>query len=211
MPTYDKEKIKKQLYKKYKAKFKPDILNKHIDGLVEEYIENDNFIKKNKLKVKNLPTKSEINSWFEDELEANELLENLNDPIAKIDLYAIYHKDKLAKEVYKNFYKYKWKRGDEIPIPLKTMIQLLKIAETTKNVQNKNTIISRLINIALLGTVRFYHLERKPYFKEKQIQKIINYFIGILTLIYKIEHKKFKDVILDEEVYIFKTLDENSK
>lgn len=204
----DREKIKQSFLKKYKNKIKKDVLEKHIDGLVDEFIENRNFVKDNKLRVNTLPTKDEINSWFEEPFDIENFLkteENPEDGMTKIDLENIYLKDSLAKDVFKFFYKHKWVITEEPHPILKQFVKLYKIAQNTPNKHNKNFILSRLINICLLGTIRFYKMERKPYLRESQVVEVINHFFELLEIISKIDEKKIKD-IPNEYVYIFKSL-----
>lgn len=213
MSGYDKEKIKKHLLKKYKSKLKPAVLEANIDGLVDEFIENREFVKTNNLRVKDLPTQHEISLWFEDELTEEDFAESLktNDPWMKIDLSKIYQKDKLAKEVYKNLYDLKWSVEDEVDKSIELMIKLMKLADRPSTTQiNRDIIIARLVNIALLGTVRFYHIERRPFLKESQISQVIKYFFKVLSLISSIKSGKYKDKNLGGEIYIFKSLDSAS-
>lgn len=210
MSSYDKDKIKSIILKKYKGKIKPKVLESNIDGLVNEFIENREFIKNNNLKVSSLPTSEDIKSWFEDELNDENLLESLknDDPWMKVDMYKIYHKDKLAKEVYKNLYDIKWSITDEIDPNIQLMIKLLKLSDRSSTTKaNRDIIISRMVNLALLGTIRYYHLERRPYFKESQISKIIEYFFKVLALIDNVKNGKYKDKNIAGELYIFKSLD----
>lgn len=214
MSGYDKEKIKKLIIKKYKLKIKPEVLNNNIDGLVEEFIENREFVKKNDLKIKDLPTPEEVGLWFEDELKEEDFMEGLkyNDPWMKVDMYKIYQKDKLAKDVYKNLYNLKWSIDKDVNKNIELMIKLLILADRPSTTpENRNIIISRLVNIALLGTVRFYHLERRPFFRESQIANIIKYFFKVLSLIHSIKEGKYKDKKIGGEIYIFKSLEPSSK
>lgn len=210
MATYNKDKIKIILLKKYKNKIKPNVLEQHIDGLVNEYIDNKNFISKNRLKVASLPTKEDIASWFEDELDPNELIksENDDDPIAKIDISKIYT-DKIAKQVFKHLYDYKWEHNKELNDTIKILVHLYKISEATTNEINKDKIISRLINIALIGTIRFYKLERTPYLRDSQIKYIINKFFKILSLLFNLTSGKYKSKKVKGELYIFKLLNDS--
>ena len=108
MAEYNREKIKANLKIKYKKKFKPDVLEKHIEGLVDEFIEIREFVKKNK--GSNLPTKEEVTGWFEQKPTEEEIEQYAKEEVsvAKIDVYKIYKGDKLAKEIFKHFYNHKW-------------------------------------------------------------------------------------------------------
>jgi hypothetical protein len=211
MATYDNEKIKNLILKKYKGKIKPKVLEANIDGLVKEFIENREFVKNNNLNVSSLPKQEEISAWFEDELSEDELVESLknDDPWMRVDMYKIYHKDKLAKEVYKNLYDLKWSVDDEVDHNIELMIKLIRLSDRNSTTKiNKDIIISRMVNLALLGTVRYYHMERHPYFKESQIHKIIDRFFKVLSLIDSVKHGKYKDKNIGGEIYIFKSLDD---
>lgn len=210
----DRDKLKEKFIKKYKNKLKPEILEKNIDGLVDEYIENINFIKSNNLTVDSLPSTKEIRGWFEESIEeyiSNNINSMEDEEILQVDIDAIYKKDKLARVIFKEFYSYKWNPNEELHEILKLFIKLYKISNYNENPNNKKMILSRLGNIAILGVVRFYHKERTPFFKKAEIDLVCKNFLKLLDLIYKVHNKKIKDINLEESIYIFDLLNLNKK
>lgn len=202
---YDREEIKKRLLKRYSKKIKKTVLDKNIEGLIDEYIEQQEFVRKNGKSIEDIPTKEQIKWWFQDEPQGIEVevSPGIVEEAYEVQIDNICLKDKLAYEVFTTFYKYVWKQGEEIPSVIKQLIRLTKLAETTKNKKNKEAIRTRLANIALVGVIRFYHKERKPYLCPSQISRAITFFRNALLVIDKIESGKYKEKVVKGDLAIF--------
>lgn len=206
MSLNDRQKIKELIIKKMGTKLKKAVLDANIEQLVDEYIENQEFIKKNGSSTNNLPTKSEMKWWFQDKPPADKQIDTENgkkEDCYEVDIDKFCISDKTALEIFKTLYKFSWKQGADVPPTIKRLISLLKISQSTKNRNNKEIIETRLGQIALIGTIRFYHMERKPYLCPSQINRAINYFKEALSLIDKIESGTFKDKKIQGEFFIF--------
>ena len=129
----------------------------------------------------------------------------------EIQIDEICLKDPIASEVFKHLYKYKYKQGDEVPPIIKGLIKLIKLADMTKTGKNKTAIKLRLNNIAVVGVIRFYHLERRPYLYPSQINKAINFFRNALLVIDKIEGGSIKDGEIVGELPIFDAFRDDKK
>jgi hypothetical protein len=206
MSLNDRQKIKELIIKKMGNKLKKEVLNNNLEHLVDEYIENQEFIKNNGSDPDELPTKDEMKWWFQDRPEPTEVEVEINGVKEEcyevaIDKYCT--TDKIAMEVFKNLYKFKWKQGVDVPIQIKALVRLNKIAETTKNKNNKELIEARLSQIALIGVIRFYHMERKPYLCPSQINRAISFFKEALCFIDTMDDAKYKDTKIHGEFAIF--------
>jgi len=201
---YNRDEIKKIIIKKYSKKIKRIILDKNMNGLIDEHIEKLEFIKKYGDSVDDIPTKDQIKWWFQDEPTGMtvETSSGKVEDAYEIQVDAICLKDKLASEVFKRLYKYKWKYGDKLPSGIQQLIHLTKLAEKTKNEKNKEALQSRLANIALVGFIRQYHLERSPYMAPSQISKVINFVRKALLSIDKLALNKNNGVV-EGEVSVF--------
>lgn len=202
---YDRDDIKKKLLKRYAKKIKKSVLEKNIEGLIDEYIEHQEFVRKNGASTEDIPTKEQIKWWFQDEPQGIEveISPGVVEEAYEVQIDNICLKDKLAYEVFTTFYKYIWQQGKPVPTVIKQLIRLTKLAETTKNKKNKEAIRTRLANIALVGVIRFYHKERKPYLCPSQISRAITFFRNALLIIDKIESGKFKDKVVKGDLAIF--------
>jgi hypothetical protein len=102
-------------------------------------------------------------------------------------------KDKFAEAIYKRLYKFEWTPGAKIPKELKELIKMHKVSQSLSNLEHKKLVDTRLANYAFVGVIRFYKLERNPYFKSQDIEKIISQFRLLLDVIYKIESGFYGD------------------
>jgi hypothetical protein len=205
MPLYDREAIRKIIQKKYSKKVKKTVLAQNMEGLIDEYIEKQEFIRKFGASIEDNPTKEQIKWWFQEEPNGHEVEVSPGkfEEAYEIQVDDICLKDKIASEVFKSAYKFKWKRGCKIPSGIQQLIRLTKLAENTKNKKNKEAIRTRIANIALVGIIRTYHLERSPYLCPTQITKTINHVLKSLLSIEKLESDKYKDVEVEEEIIVF--------
>lgn len=201
----DRKDIKKELLKKYGKKLKKDILESNIEGLVDEYIEKNEFIQK--YGTVKFATKDEMKWWFQDNISVDkfEVSPGVFEDVMEIKVDNIYFKEKaIGKQIYKNFYKYCWKPDEPIPEIIKNLIKIHKIAMDIKvDKRTRNFESYRLSDLALLGAIRYYHLERTPYFCRSQINKIITSFRKALDVIDKIETGKFKNEKIIGELPLF--------
>lgn len=194
----DRDTIKKRLIKKYRNKLKSNVLEQHIDGLVDEYLENEKFVIEHGVDIDSLPNRLQMKYWFQDKL-SQETLEkiykkedklyevNIDDIYIKINSDNTSKKDPLAEYIFKKLYNFEWHYKKELPNELKEILKIHKVAQIITNIDQKRFLDTRLANYAMLGTVRFYHLERYPYFNQNELNTIISQFRFILEVIYKVE------------------------
>jgi len=211
---YNRDEIRAAIFKKLGTKVKKQVLDKHIEGLIDEHIENQEFIKKHGLSLEDNPTKEQMKWWFQDRFDETKfVIEHGTSADVPLEIQTddICLKDTIASEVFKTFYKFRWKQGEALPPTIKQLIKLAQLAEVTKNIKNKNKIKYRLNNIAVVGVIRFYHLERTPYLTSTQIGKAINFFINALLLISKIESGEYKDEEIKGELVLFEAFKDTKK
>jgi hypothetical protein len=205
MALYDRESIRKIIQKKYSKRVKKTVLAQNMEGLIDEYIEKQEFIRRFGASLDNHPTKAQIKWWFQEEpngLEV-EVSPGKFEEAYEVQVDDICLKDKIASDVFQSVYKFKWKRGCKIPSAIQQLIRLTKLAENTKNKKNKEAIRTRIANIALVGIIRTYHLEKSPYLCPTQITKSINHVRKCLLSIDKLESAQYKDIEVDEEIIVF--------
>jgi hypothetical protein len=205
MLNYDREDIRKIILKKLSKKVKKIVLEQNMNGLIDEYIEKQEFIRKYGASIEDNPTKAQIKWWFQDEPKGMEVevAPGKFEEAYEVQVDDICLRDKLASEVFQTLFKYKWKRGQKVPSGIQQLIRLTKLVERTKNKKNKEALKSRLSNIALVGVIRKYHLVRSPYMSPSQISKAINFVRKSLLSIDKLESAKYKDIEVDEEIAVF--------
>ncbi len=213
MPNHNRDEIRSIILKRIGNRVKKNVLDKNIEGLIDEYIEKHEFILKNGISVKDNPTKEQIKWWFQDRFDESKMesnSSNYEEPL-EIQVDEICLTDPVALIVFKYLYKFKYKQGDEVPNEIKALIKLIKLSELTKNAKSKTTIKRRLNNIAIVGVIRFYRLERKPYLYPSQINKAINYFKNVLLLIDKVSNNETKDIEDVGELVVFEALKDDPK
>lgn len=218
----DRHAVREYLLRKYKNKIRKEILDKHIDGLVDEYFDTQKFILENGVDISTLPNRLEMKSWFQDPIPKDliELAKTNQDGLFEINIDDVYikinpdntsKKDHLAEYIYKKLYNYKWIPGEDIPKELKDIIKLHKMAQSLKSAESKKILDVRLANYAFVGSIRFYHLEKTPYLKTDQVNAIINNFRLVLDVIYKIESGYYGDEYdIKGSLYIFDAFRKNS-
>lgn len=195
---------KEYLLKHFKDKVKPDILDKNIDGLVDEYLEVQEFISKNGADTRTLPSKNDMKWWFQDPINKEELKSTPGDTICEVKLDEIYlNEPHLAKPIFKTLYCWKWEHGVALPDTIKELILLERSLQSTTDNQKRKMVEIKLLNLALLGAIRFYSLERKPYLKMTEIQKINDHFKMVLGVIYKIDKGFYGDNKIKGSIYLF--------
>lgn len=218
----DRPSIKAYLLKLYKKKVKPDVLEKNIEGLVDEYIDTQKFIIENGVDVDSLPNKTQMKYWFQEALsdEVLKAMDTTKENIYEIKIDDIYirinpdntsKKDKIAEAIYKRLYNYEWKYNAVLPEELKDILKIYKLFLNTKNPQHRKLIENKLINYAFLGTIRFYHIEAMPYLRAKEIETIGRSFRTLLDVIYKSESGFYEDCEIKGSVYMFDTLGKRTK
>jgi hypothetical protein len=201
-----REQARIYLTKQLKSKLKPSVFEKNIEGLIDEYLEVQQFVINNGADVNELPRKNDIKWWFQDPIDRKEVENSRNsgDDICEIRIDDIYLNDKLlAKPIYKKYYNWKWEQDVEVPLPIKELISLSRSLNSVKDINKQKIIEVRLINIALLGVIRLYKMERKPYLKSSEIEKIIRHFKMVLDVIYKIENGFYGNNKINGSVYLF--------
>lgn len=205
MPNYDRDEIRSIIIKRYANKLKKTVLDKNIEGLVDEFIEKREFVRKNGKSIDDFPTKTDIKWWFQDKVSDHniETTPGEFEDALEINVDEICLDDPIATQVFKSLYRYTWKSGDEIDPVIKNLIKLTKIADASKSGAAKKKLRYRLNNIAIVGVIRFYHLERKPYLCVSQINTAINFFRNALLIIDKIDGGEYKDETILGEVSIF--------
>jgi hypothetical protein len=176
---------------------------------VDEYIENQTFVQENGDSVSELPSKKEIKWWFQDKAD------EINDPITgegsdlyEVNVDQICLDDKTAHYVYTDLYNYQWQQGDIVDPVILDFIKFNSLAEKSRDKNVKMKIRTKLYNIALVGTIRFYHMERKPYLTIEQMELIEKNFIKYLKIIDKVSNGEYKDQKVTGSIYIFSGLKE---
>lgn len=199
-----REQAKLYLLKHFKDKVKPDILEKNIEGLVDEYLEVQEFISKNGADVRTLPSKIDMKWWFQDPINKDELKSIPGDMVCEVKIDEIYlNEPHLAKPIFKDLFKWKWEYGVQLPDTVKELILLEQSIQNTKDAQKRKLAEIKLLNLALLGAIRFYNLERKPYMKMSEIQKINDHFKMVLGVIYKIDNGFYGKNKIKGSIYLF--------
>ena len=97
-----------------------------IDGLVEEKLEIDACVNREKLHAVDYPTKDDIKWWFQDPPpeDKKEIEPGVFEQIYEVDVDSICLEDNLAHSVYTKYYDWYWTQGKEIPIEIEELIDL---------------------------------------------------------------------------------------
>jgi len=200
----DRDKIRKNFINRLKTMGRRPSCKK-VDDLVDEYLENQKFIEDNNLSVENLPTKEDIKYWFQDPPETDliEIEPDLFETVFEVDVDDICIDDKLATEVFKWLYKWKWYQGKELPKEIFELIKINNIISKSRNKKNKEKAKARLANICIVGVIRFYHLERNPYLCPTQIVKSVEFLRQSLSFLSKVEKGKYDKKIVNGNLYMF--------
>jgi hypothetical protein len=191
----DRNKIALDIRRKFQDKIKKTVLDKNIQGLVDEYIEIQEYISENGHDVSDLPSKSDIKLWFQDLPESQEFIhaDGTTEPMFELDIDRICLTDDLALDVFKKFYDWGWIKGEDFPKTIKLLVKYCKVYLHTKNNLNKKKIETRLINIFLVGIIRYNHLERAPYLPKSYINSGFQTFIAHLIILDKFDSGLLKD------------------
>lgn len=207
-----KEEVRKYLMDYYKNKVDATILLKNIDDLVDEYIDNKRFIERNGNSTRDLPTKEDMKYWFQDRPKDTEVQvdDGTYEKLFEINIDTICLENKVANEVFLGLYNFNFSQDTIIPKTILGLIKLNKIAEYSPNKKTKQHAKNILSNIAIVGSIRFYHLERSPYLTESQITKIINSFRKNLFIVDELNNEEYKDKIIDGVIYMFDYLNKKS-
>jgi hypothetical protein len=184
---------------------------KQIDGLVDEYMENKKFVEDNNLTVKDLPTKEDIREYFQDPPENDkiEVEDGIFERCFEVDVDTICLEDKLALEVFKWVYRWKWTQGSTIPPEIHELIKINNIISKSNNKDNRDRAKARLANICIVGIIRFYGLERTPYLCPTQIIKSLDFLRQSLGFLSSVIKGKYKQKVVNGELYIFDPFDTN--
>lgn len=207
----DRELIKRNIEYRLKQKGKK-YTEKILDSLAEDYIEKQEFMKYSK--VSDLPTKKQIKWWFQ-ELPEKTHIENSDGTLYElyeVDIDAICIGNDVETKVFKYLYKWYWDNHENTKIPeeIEELIKIANVIKYSKNNYNKRTAKTRLVNIALIGTVRYYNKETKPYLSSEDIMKSYDYLLECLYFLHKVNKNKIEKEKLEmikNKLYIFKTLD----
>lgn len=204
----DRDKIRKKFIDRLKSMGRKPSVRK-VDDLVEEYMDNQKFVEDNRLSVKTLPTKEEIHYWFQDPPDSDliEVEPDVFETAFEVDVDEICLEDKLATEVFKWLYNWSWKQGEEIPNAVLELIKINNIISKSRNKKNKEVAKARLANICIVGVIRFYHMERKPYLCPTQIVKSIEFLRQSLNFLSGVTKGKYSKKIVNGELYIFDPFD----
>lgn len=202
----DRDSVKEYILKLYKNKVKRDVLEKNIEGLVDEYFDTQKCILETGADVNELPTKKQMKWWFQDRVTEAEIIaaKNNGDELIEVKLDDIYKGDLvLSRAIFKRLYDWKWEYGIKIPKEIQELVNMNRLMNASKEDYNKKILLTRLINIAMLGAIRLYKMERKPYFKIGDVNKIRNHFHMVLDVIYKVDNGFYGDNKIKGTVYLF--------
>lgn len=202
----DRESVKEYILKLYKNKVKKEVLEKNIEGLVDEYFDTQKCILETGADTNELPTKKEMKWWFQDKVKDEDILKAKaeNDELIEVKIDEIYKNDsKIARAVYKKLYNWKWEHGVILPPEIQELVKLNRLLAISKEEYNKKVILTKLINIAMLGAIRLYNMERKPYLRISDVNKIRNHFHMVLDVIYKVDNGFYGDNKIKGTVYLF--------
>lgn len=195
--------IEQILLKNLKKK-KINLKKPQIRSIVNEVYDNKKFVRDNKLTLSDLPNSQQIKSWFQDDIEFDDDTE-----FFEIDVYSIYKQEPIAKDIFKWAYKWHWTQFCDIPDPILELVKINKSIYRARKPENKEILKARLANICVLGTIRFYNLDRTPYLSPSQIINSTEYLSKILTFIDKANSGKYNDSIVYGDLYIFDTFNTN--
>lgn len=198
-----RKEIKTRLLKNIKDLLRPDVLHKNLDDLVDSYIEKSELSKK--YTIEDLPTRDEIKWWFQElpDVNAVELENGEYETLFELFVDKICLKDKLANIIYKGNYDWYWEDGKEIPKYISDLLEIYKEYKRCRKRDKKNKLKTRLYNIATVGVVRFYKLERRPYLCPTEIEKCGIYVLKCLEMLVDIEKGKIPRKIAKSKLYIF--------
>ena len=190
MASDDRIKIRRLLLSRLKQFISKKILEEKIDDFVDEYIEKCNFIKNNNINM--LPSKREMKWWFQEKPDTDKvkLEDGTIETNFEVDIDTICLHDKLATEVFKNYYNWYWEDGCKIPYVIKDILKLFKKYKNCQKNHLKREYKEKISNIALVGTIRLNKIERKPYLCPSEIIKCCNSLIMNLELLDNIINKK---------------------
>lgn len=177
-----------------------------IEDLANELVENWDFISKHNLTVDDLPTQEDIRQWFKDpppDVLQVEIEPGKFEDIYEINVDEICLKDPLATKIFKYVYKWSWKQGDKIPEEIKELIKINNMAHRSSNSKNKNIARARIINLTMVGIVRFYHLESKPYMCPTQIKRACDFVKSTLAFLNSVVKGKYDKKTVNGKIYIF--------
>jgi hypothetical protein len=201
----DESSIRKEFIRIFKKKRK-QLKKETLDQLVSERLENMKFIQENGDDPSELPDSEEIKTWFIDPPDHKEILLNMGSPDQKnveFDYDSVCLKDSLAEKIFERFYGWYWKQGDQIPPEIEKMILLNRIVNTDKDMRRVSLAKTRLANLSMVGVVRFYKMERRPYFSSNEIIQADITIRKILTALDDITNGKYSDSDITGEIYIF--------
>jgi hypothetical protein len=177
-----------------------------IEDLAEELVDNWDFVSKNNLSVDDLPDKNDIKWWFQDpppdslqvEVETGKF-----EDLYEVNIDSICLKDKLATKIFKYLYKWSWQQGEKIPEEVKELIQINNMAHKSTNKENKAAARARIINLAMVGIVRYYHIENKPYLCPTQIKRACDFLKSTLAFLSGVVKGKYDKKTITGRISIF--------
>jgi hypothetical protein len=196
----NKDLLKKILLQKFRKYIRKSVLKKHIDDLVDDYIEKYNFTKL--YTIDSLPKSYDIKWWFQEKPDAEFVEYNgKEEKNYEIQMNNIYMSDELARYIFKFYHDWYWCPGCEIPDKINALIDIYKKFKYAR--KNKPFYESRLANISLIGSIRFYNLEWKPYLCNSEIKKCFNHLRDSLKYLDRIRDGKMKEKHIKSKIYIF--------
>jgi hypothetical protein len=202
----DRDSVKEYILKLYKNKVKKEVLEKNIEGLIDEYFDTQKCILETGADVNELPTKKEMKWWFQDKVTDKDILsaKTSGDELIEVKIDDIYKSDLvLARAVFKRYYDWKWEYGVKIPPEILELVKMNRLMGTSKEEYNKKILLTRLINLAMLGALRLYKMERRPYLRMSDVNKIRNHFHMVLDVIYKVDNGFYGNNEIKGSVYLF--------
>jgi hypothetical protein len=177
-----------------------------IEDLAEELIDNLDFISKHNLSVDDLPNRNDIKWWFQEPPPENLQIEvepGKYEDLYEVSIDNICLKDKLATKIFKYLYKWSWQQGEPIPDEVKEMIQINNMAHKSTNKENKTAARVRIINLTMVGIVRYYHIENKPYLCPTQIKQACDFLKSTLAFLSGVVKGKYDKKIITGRINIF--------
>lgn len=205
MPKRSRAKIRRLLLTRLKAVIKnDDDLEKRIDDFVDEYLEKCAFLEH--FTVDELPTSKDIKWWFQNKPRVDQLKVKLSngkyEPTYEINIDKICLNNELATEIFKYYYKWYWENDIEIPEVINKILDIYQKFKRARKPETKKSYEVQLNNMAIVGVIRLYGIEREPYMCLSETSYCCERFFNALEFLLKIRKKKFKKDAT-KRLYIF--------
>jgi hypothetical protein len=203
--AYEYKKAKNYLFDKLSKRVKRPVLYKHINDLTEDYLEKKKILLDSS--ISELPTSTQIKRWFVREPESVQVKLNNGkyEDIIYVDIDPFCLKDKIASEIYKNLYDWKWSSSD--PYNFHPVVQeILDIYKKFKRVHRedvKDQMRTTLYKYGIVGCIRICNLAWTPFFCQMELEKICQHFFIVLEILSKAQAKKMNLKNVEKQIYIF--------